>query len=55
MKVYEAPFTLAERDLDIKIRLLLKVLQAFEARFCAYIFPRYQLSVNRTIGPLVVQ
>ena len=45
--------TLAEHDSDIKKRLVLKIPQSFVTRFCAYILLRYQVSVYRTIGPLV--
>ena len=57
MKIYEVPLTLAEHDSDIikisKQRLVLKIPQSFATRFCAYNLLRYQVSVYRTIGPLV--
>ena len=49
MKVYEVPLTLAEHDSD----MFSKIPQSFVTRFCAYNLLRYQVSVDRTIGPLV--
>ena len=46
MKVYEVPLTLAEHDSDIKIKAC--------TRFCAFNLLRYQVSVYRTIGLLVL-
>ena len=56
MKVYEVPLTLAEHDSDIKIKASLysKIPQSFVTRFCAYNLLRYQVSVYRTIGSLVI-
>ena len=54
MKVNEVPFTLAEHDSDIKIKACTQNLSVFVTRFCAYHLLRYQLSVYRTIGPLVL-
>ena len=54
MKVYEVPLTLAEHDTDIK-SLYSKIPQSFVTRFCAYNLLRYQVSVYRTIGPLVIE
>ena len=34
-------------------RSMASFVQSFIIRFCAYIRPRYQVSVYRTIGPLV--
>ena len=54
MKVYAVPLTLAEHDSDIKIKACTQKLpQSFVTRFCAYNLLRYQVSVYRTIGPLV--
>ena len=54
MKVYEVPLTLVEHDSDIKIKVCTKKSLSFVTRFCAYNLLRYQVSVYRTIGPLVV-
>ena len=55
MQVFEAPLTLAEHDSDIKIKACTKKIpQSFVTRFCAHNLLRYQVSVYRTIGPLVL-
>ena len=54
MKVYEIPLTLAEHDSDIKIKACTQKSLSFVTRFCAYNLLRYQVSVYRTIGPLVI-
>ena len=57
MKVNEVPLTLAEYDPDIKIKACIqKSLShlSFVTRFSAYNLIRYQVSVNRTIDPLVL-
>ena len=51
--MYEVPLTLAKHDLDIKIKACTKKFLSFVTRFCAYNLLRYQVSVYRTIGPLV--
>ena len=55
MKVYEVPLNLAEHDSDIKIKACNKKISVIcnRGRFCAYNLLRYQVSVYRTIGPLV--
>ena len=55
MKVCEVPLTLAEHGTDIKMKACCtkKSLGHFVTRFCAYNVFRYQVSVYRTIGPLV--
>ena len=45
--------TLAEHDSDIKIKACTQKSLSFVTRFCAYNFLRYQVSVYKTIGPLV--
>ena len=45
--------TLAEHDSDINIKACTKIRLSFVTRFCAYNLLRYQVSVYRTIGPLV--
>ena len=50
---YEVPLTLAEHDSDIKVKACTKHPQSFVTRFCAYNLLSYQVSVYRTIGPLV--
>ena len=49
MKVYEVPLNLSEHDSD----MFSKIPQSFVTRLCAYNLLRYQVSVYRTIGPLV--
>ena len=45
----------SEHDSDIKIKAFTKQIpQSFVTRFCAYNLLRYQVSVYRTIGPLVL-
>ena len=54
MKVYEVRFNLAIHHSDIKKACCTKKIpQSFVTRFCAYNRLRYQVSVYRTIGPLV--
>ena len=57
MKVYEVSLTLAIHHSDIKIKACCtkKIPQSFVTRFynCDYNRLRYQVSVYRTIGPLV--
>ena len=55
MRVYEVPVTLIIHHLDIKIKAFctIKIPRSFVTRFCAYKRLRYQVSVYRTIGPLV--
>ena len=44
----------SEHDSDIKIKTFYsKIPQSFVTRFCAYYLLRYQVSLYRTIGPLV--
>ena len=59
MKVKVTSLTMSQYHSDIKIikQIVLKIAQPFVNMFymfCAFIRPRYQVSVNRTIGPLVV-
>ena len=54
MKVYEAPLTLVEHDSDFKIMVCIQKSLSFVTRFCAHNLLRYQVSVYRTIGPLVI-
>ena len=53
MKVYEVPLTFAEHDSEIKIKARLKNPSVICSQFCAYSLLKYQVSVYRTIGPLV--
>ena len=53
MKVFEVPLTSAVHDSDIKIKACTKIPQSFVTRSLAYSLLRYQVSVYRTIDPLV--
>ena len=56
MKVYEVPLTLDIHYSSIKINdcFIKEISRSFLTRFCAYDRLRYQVSVYRTIGPLVL-
>ena len=53
MKVYQVPLTLAEHDSDIKIKACTNNSSVICNQVLCYNLFRYQVSVYRTIGPLV--
>ena len=53
MKVYEVPLIFAEHDSEIIIKAQIRNHSVICNQDCAYSLLRYQVSVYRTIGPLV--